>query len=97
MSKTSCDMPIQVLGGISPEHFFKEYWQKKPLLIRQAFPDFQSPISPDELAGLAMEEEIESRIILEHGATNKWELKSGPFLESDFQALPETHWTLLSN
>ena len=42
-----------------------------------------------------MEEEIESRIILEHGATKKWELKSGPFLESDFQALPETHWTLL--
>jgi 50S ribosomal protein L16 3-hydroxylase len=95
MSSSSTKEPIQVLGGISPERFFADYWQKKPLLIRQAFPDFECPISADELAGLALEGEIESRIIIEHGVENKWELKSGPFVETDFQTLPETHWTLL--
>jgi 50S ribosomal protein L16 3-hydroxylase len=82
------------LGDITVETFIKEYWQQKPLLIRQAFPDYQPPISPDELAGLALEEEIESRIIIEHGKT-PWELWRGPFDESTFGKLPKSHWTLL--
>ena len=44
------DIPLQLLGGISARVFLRDYWQKKPLLIRQALPDFQSPIDPDELA-----------------------------------------------
>ncbi|UAW99889.1 cupin domain-containing protein [Halopseudomonas nanhaiensis] len=83
-----------VLGGMSTEQFLLEYWQKKPLLIRQAFPDFESPLSPDELAGLSLEEEIESRIVLEHGE-QPWELRRGPFAEDDFKTLPERDWTLL--
>ncbi len=81
---------------LSPKDFLTNYWQKKPLVIRKALPDFVNPLSPDELAGLAMEEEIESRIVLE--TPNKapyWHLKRGPFLEKDFAKLPETHWTLL--
>lgn len=81
-------------GGMSAEEFLRDYWQKKPLLIRQAFPDFESPLSADELAGLSLEEEIESRIVLEHGAT-PWELRRGPFTEQDFRSLPERDWTLL--
>lgn len=76
--------------------FLKQYWQKKPLVIRQALPGFINPLSPDELAGLAMEEEIESRLVFE--TPNKkpfWHLKKGPFLESDFTTLSKTHWTLL--
>lgn len=83
------------LGDIPVETFLKDYWQQKPLLIRQAFPDFESPLSPDELAGLALEPEVESRIILEQGKTGPWELHCGPFEESIFSQLPESHWTLL--
>lgn len=83
-----------LLGGLSPDAFLRDYWQKKPLLIRQAFPDYQSPITPDELAGLSLEEEVESRIVLEHGA-RPWELRHGPFTEEDFKSLPERDWTLL--
>lgn len=81
-------------GGMSAEEFLRDYWQKKPLLIRQAFPEFESPLSADELAGLSLEEEVESRIVLEQGAT-PWELRHGPFTEDDYRTLPERDWTLL--
>ncbi|CEA05207.1 cupin [Pseudomonas saudimassiliensis] len=81
-------------GGMSAEEFLRDYWQKKPLLIQQAFPEFESPLSADELAGLSLEEEVESRIVLEQGAT-PWELRHGPFTEDDYRTLPERDWTLL--
>ncbi len=83
------------LGGISPEEFLRDYWQKKPLLIRQAFADYQCPVSPDELAGLACEEGVESRIVAETDNGKPWQVKSGPFAEDHFSTLPPTHWTLL--
>lgn len=88
------DTPLQLLGGLTPREFLRDYWQKKPLLIRQAIPGYQSPISPDELAGLSLEEEVESRIVLEHGES-PWELRRGPFSEETYQTLPERDWTLL--
>lgn len=81
-------------GGMSADEFLRDYWQKKPLLIRRAFPNFESPLSADELAGLSLEEEVESRIVLEHGA-QPWELRRGPFSEQDYRSLPERDWTLL--
>lgn len=84
-----------LLGGLSPQQFLSEYWQKKPLLIANALPEFESPIDPDELAGLACEDEVESRIILERDGLHPWELRHGPFSEEDFTELPETHWSLL--
>ncbi|WP_250658292.1 cupin domain-containing protein [Alkalimarinus coralli] len=86
---------INVLGSISAEEFLNEYWQKKPLLIRQAIPGFHSPISPDELAGLACEPDTESRIVIENHNGQPWHPLHGPFNETDFKQLPETHWTLL--
>ncbi|GAA5523600.1 50S ribosomal protein L16 3-hydroxylase [Microbulbifer aestuariivivens] len=77
------------------EQFLKEYWQQKPLLIRNAFPDFVAPISGEELAGMALEEAVESRLVLEHGDEGPWELRQGPFTEEEFLALPASHWTLL--
>ena len=88
------ESPLQLLGGLTAREFLRDYWQKKPLLIRRAIPDFESPLSPDELAGLALEEEIESRLVIEHGE-QPWELKRGPFTEDTFQNLPERDWTLL--
>ncbi|CDM40433.1 cupin domain-containing protein [Ectopseudomonas oleovorans] len=88
------DTPLQLLGGLTAREFLRDYWQKKPLLVRQAIPDFESPISPDELAGLALEEEVESRLVIEHGE-RPWELQRGPFNEDSFQDLPERDWTLL--
>jgi 50S ribosomal protein L16 3-hydroxylase len=87
------------LGELSVEQFLADYWQQKPLVIRNALPDFECPVTPEELAGLAMEEDVESRIILEkteeqEGAP-RWELKCGPFAEEDFTTLPDTHWTVL--
>ncbi|MEH6499125.1 MAG: cupin domain-containing protein [Pseudoalteromonas distincta] len=82
------------LGDMAAEDFLRDYWQKKPLLIRQAFPDYENPLSPDELAGLALEEEVESRIVLTQGKS-PWELRRGPFAEDDFKTLPERDWTLL--
>ncbi len=55
------DTPLQLLGGLTAREFLRDYWQKKPLLIRQAIPDFESPIDADELAGLALEEEVEKK------------------------------------
>nr|WP_322940267.1 cupin domain-containing protein [Pseudomonas sp. s4] len=88
------DTPLQLLGGLTAREFLRDYWQKKPLLVRQAIPNFESPISPDELAGLALEEEVESRLVIEHGE-RPWELQRGPFNEDSFQDLPERDWTLL--
>jgi len=88
------DTPLQLLGGLTAREFLRDYWQKKPLLVRQAFPDFVSPIDADELAGLALEEEVESRLVLEHGE-RPWELRRGPFAEDAFADLPERDWTLL--
>lgn len=82
------------LGDMPIEQFIKEYWQQKPLLIRQAFPGFTPPLDADELAGLSLEEDIESRLIIENG-NEPWELRCGPFTGKDFAALPKDKWTLL--
>ncbi len=81
--------------GLTQQQFLEQYWQKKPLLIRQAFVDFTSPITPEELAGLACEPEIESRLIEEQVPDNSWQVTTGPLSETDFERLDETHWTML--
>ena len=75
--------------------FLKEYWQKKPLLIRQAFPGYVSPIQPEDLAGLACEEAALSRIVVHDRANDRWTLRSGPFQEDEFPGMPDHDWTLL--
>ena len=80
-------------GGI--DGFLRDYWQRKPLLIRNAFPDFHSPVSADELGGLSLEDEIESRLIVGGKEAADWSVRRGPFDEATFQNLPASHWTLL--
>jgi 50S ribosomal protein L16 3-hydroxylase len=89
------DAPLTLLGGLSPARFLSEHWQKRPLLVRQALPGFESPLSPEELAGLACEEAVISRLVEERTAEGGWAVRHGPFEEEDFLGLPESHWTLL--
>lgn len=86
---------MHLLGNISVEEFLRDYWHKKPLLIRNAWPDFEPLLGAEELAGLSLEQEIESRIVMENGPDGPWSIRKGPFSESDYEALPEEKWTLL--
>ena len=85
---------LQFPAGIDRDGFLRDYWQRRPLLLRAALPPDSFPVSPEELAGLACETEFESRLIVEHPPASR-ELRHGPFDEGDFAALPETRWTLL--
>lgn len=92
---SSNDTPMTLLGGLSAEEFLRDVWQHKPLLIRGAFADFESPLSPDELAGLACEDNIEARLVEEQGPEGPWQVSHGPFDDATFARLPEQDWTLL--
>ena len=85
---------INFPDGIDAKIFVRDYWQKKPLLIKNALPGFTDPLTPEELAGLACEEGIASRLIREHGET-PWQVTHGPFSEDEFTSLPESHYTFL--
>jgi len=84
---------LKLFGEISVETFLEEYWQKKPLLVRGAFPSIANLISPEELAGLSLEEGTNSRLIIRQG--EEWSIENGPFLESRFEELPTENYTLL--
>ncbi|MFZ5657599.1 MAG: JmjC domain-containing protein [Pseudomonadota bacterium] len=81
--------------GMPPARFLREFWQKRPLLIRNAFPGFVTPIEPEDLAGLACEEMALSRIISHDRATDRYTLRTGPFAEDEFPGMPQRDWTLL--
>lgn len=85
--------PLALLNQLTPAEFLAEYWQKKPLLIRQAIPHFKGLLTPNELAGLACEEEVQSRIV--QNIDNSWQVKQGPFDENELMTLPEKGWSLL--
>jgi len=84
-----------LFGEITVEQFLAEYWHKKPLLIRGAFADYEFPVDADELAGLACEADVESRLITQSADGEQFELKHGPLDESVFADLPAQYWTLL--
>lgn len=85
--------PLTLLNNLTPTEFLAEYWQKKPLLIRQAIPSFKGLLNPNELAGLACEEDVEARII--ERKEEKWLVNKSPLEENDFISLPKKNWTLL--
>lgn len=71
--------------------FLAEYWQRKPLLLRSAVDGFSLPLDADELAGLAMEEDVESRIVEQRDGD--WHVHHGPFAGDAFRR--DAPWTLL--
>ncbi|HWT71313.1 MAG TPA: cupin domain-containing protein [Oxalicibacterium sp.] len=80
-----------LLGGLSAAEFLRDYWQKKPLLIRQAIPSFRALLSRGELFALASRDDVESRLITNIRA--KWKMDHGPF--EQVPPLTQKNWTLL--
>ena len=89
--------PLALLGGISPKTFMKQYWQKKPLLIRHAIANFKPLLNRAELFELAADDDVESRLIARKPGAGKaaWRLKTGPLVRRALPALKQPGWTLL--
>ncbi|ENU92470.1 hypothetical protein F971_02361 [Acinetobacter vivianii] len=86
---------LAVLGGITAEQFLNEYWQKKPLLVRNAMPEIIGLLEPADVQELALEEHVTARLIRQKNKNpNEWHVKSAPLTKGDFQKLPNL-WTLL--
>ena len=95
MKKSQVALP-QILGGISTQQFLDEYWQQKPLLIRNAFVPSFAPLTNPEILTLAGYEDAESRLVLWHNKA--WSLDHGPFGAKDFKQLrsvKDARWTVL--
>ena len=94
-------LPIEVHAtdahplGMPAADFLRDYWQKRPLLVRGAFPGFESPLSPEDLAGLACEDGVLARIVMHDPQADTWTLRHGPFPEAMFPGMPHQDWTLL--
>lgn len=89
--------PLAVLGGLTAEQFMAEYWQKKPLLVRNAMPQLIDMFEPDDLFDLALEDGVTARLLTQHGKQqDQWKVKSSPLSKKDLNRknLPE-YWTLL--
>ena len=81
--------------GLDPADFLAHVWQQRPLLLRGALSDWTCPLDANELAGLACEEDVASRLVLGPDADGNWRVEHGPFDESRFADLPDADWTLL--
>jgi 50S ribosomal protein L16 3-hydroxylase len=85
--------PTVLLGGLSPAAFMRRYWQKRPLLVRQACPGARPPLTRAELLALAARDEVESRLVARRGTG--WTLRHGPMPRSALPPLRQPGWTLL--
>ena len=86
--------PRPPLGGLSPRIFLRDYWQKRPLLVRQAIPGFAGVLDKRALFALAAGDEAESRLI---ETAPGWRVTHGPLVRRALSRLPQTGWTLLVN
>jgi len=81
------------LGSLSVDIFLRDYWQKKPLLIRGAFPQFTGLLTPEQLLELACTEDAQARLVTQrHG---QFDLQQSPFAAKNFKGLSKTPWTVL--
>ncbi len=87
------DRPLAHLGGLSARKFLRDYWQKKPLLIRRAFPHFNDPLDKKAVLALASRDDAESRLIANDGS--RWRMMHGPLSRRDFTSVKEAKWTVL--
>ncbi len=85
---------LPLLGGLSPQQFMQRYWQKKPLLVRQAMAGFKPLLDRSELLALAASEDVQARLVMqEPGAP--WRFKHGPFARRALPPLKQPGWTIL--
>ncbi len=99
-------LPLSLLGGLTPQQFMRRHWQKKPLLVRQAIAGFRPLLSAAELFALAEREEVESRLIVQQGAPagsrsrkraapGGWQMRRGPLARRALPPLKQPGWTML--
>ncbi|MEJ7138842.1 JmjC domain-containing protein [Amphibiibacter pelophylacis] len=89
--------PTPLLGGLSPAVFMRDHWQKKPLLVRGAWPEVQPPLDAAQLRRWCQQEGVESRLIQRSGPGDEagWTLKHGPLKRRDWPGDGATRWTVL--
>ncbi len=96
MRRMDPDLPLPLLGGLSPAQFMRRHWQKRPLLVRQALPGVRPPVSRRELFALAAGEDVESRLVVRHGRGRRdWTLRHGPLPRRSLPPLSQPGWTVL--
>jgi 50S ribosomal protein L16 3-hydroxylase len=83
---------LALLGGLTTEEFLRDYWQKRPLLIRQAVPGFNGLLDPSQLIELSCMENAQARLVKQSGGA--WQLAHGPFTEDHMSKL-RGKWTVL--
>lgn len=84
---------LSQLGGLSAAQFLRDYWQKKPLLVRDAFAGFSGLLPIKDLLALAQDDDVQSRLVQKNGT--QWDLQHGPFSKKQLKSLPPKNWTLL--
>ncbi len=85
-----------ILGNISIDTFLTEYWQKKPLLIKNGMPQITGLLEPDDIQELALEEDVQARLLLQNPKNpEQWRVKKSPFVASDLKKLPPLHTLLV--
>lgn len=92
------DDALPLLGGLSPAAFMRRHWQKKPLLVRQAWPGVVPPLARPALFALAAQEGVESRLVQRRGEgtqANDWRVRQGPFARRALPPTTRAGWTLL--
>ena len=87
------DRPLALLGGLSAESFMRRYWQKRPLLVRQAIADVTPPLRRAELFTLACRVGSDARVVVRQGA--RWEVRQGPLRRRDLPSVKQPGWTVL--
>lgn len=91
---TSTIKPLAWLGGLSAAQFMRRHWQKKPLLVRQAFPAFKPPVSMAQVLALCAKDAAPSRLV-RHQPDGNWSLVHGPLKVKDIPSVKTSHWTVL--
>lgn len=87
------NQPLDLLAGLSPAQFMRRHWQKKPLLVRRAIPEFKPLLSRADLFAMAADEAVESRLIVQKG--DGWKMKQGPMARRSLPPVSQAGWTLL--
>ena len=82
--------------AVDPGHFLANHWQRQPLLLRGALGNWHNPLAPEDIAGLCLEEVIESRLVIAPSAAQqRWQLEHGPLPEDRFTHLTQQGWSIL--
>jgi 50S ribosomal protein L16 3-hydroxylase len=99
------DAPTALLGGLSPARFMQRHWQRRPLVVRGAWPGVAAPLPRAALFELAARDDVESRLVVREGDGKgdgkvdgdgaRWRVRHGPLSRRALPPLAQPHWTLL--